>query len=183
MSSEIKERQKLVKNAIEALQNKNQEISTLQEKKRQFDMGEVSIATEAKTIRKKTLLDFVFGRAVKDDVDSADEAVSKAERDDRLASEMIETIEDSIKKMEAQIPIYQNAVGAAKTKLWEGIYDTIKQEVQAAVKDLPILAMAAGSRIGKQYQTTLLDLFGGSIHFTVIDEAARRLEKEYGLDD
>lgn len=189
MSDELKTRQKALQEAIRVLESKNQEIRLLYEKKRQFDMGDLSTAEESKTIRKKTLIDFILGRVTKDEVNAANEAVFKAERDGKFQEEMAMTIDDVLKKMEAQIPNLQKAIESAKGELWEGIYEKLKQEAQVKVGDLPVRAMAAGSRRGQPYQATLLDLFGNgggpspSISFISIDEAAKKLAKEYGLDD
>lgn len=191
MSGEIKERQKALQDAIRALQTKREELSTLKERKRQFETGELGTGTaqKAKTIRRETLIDFILGRVVKDDVDSADEAVFKAERNDKLTVEMIETIGDTIKKLEAEIPNFQNAVGAARGELWKSIYDTIKQQAQTKVGGLPVLAMAAGAHCGKSPQAVLLDCFGSgegpnkSIHLEFINAAAAELKKEYGLEN
>lgn len=191
MSGEIKERQKALQDAIRALQTKREELSTLKERKRQFETGELGTGTaqKAKTIRRETLIDFILGRVVKDDVDSADEAVFKAERNDKLTVEMIETIGDTIKKLEAQIPSLQNAISMARGELWKSIYDTIKQQAQTKVGGLPVLAMAAGAHCGKSPQAVLLDCFGSdegpnkSIHLEFINAAAAELKKEYGLEN
>lgn len=186
MSSEIKDRQQALQSAIRVLQNKKEEIQILKEKEKDFEMGVVngSSIQEAKVVRRQSIIDYILGRVTKKDVNSANEVLFRAENDDKLTVEMIEELEAILKNMASQIPILQNAVEAARCKLWEGIYESIKREAQAKVGDLPVLAMAAGSRSGKQYKDALFDVFaGGSISFTVIDEAAKKLAKEFGLDD
>lgn len=184
MSDEIKQKQKSLQSVIEALQRKKDEIQTLKDKKKDFDFGEGSTAEESKTIRKKTLIDFILGKVTKKDVDSANEAVFKVEQDGKFQEEMAMAIDDVLKKMEAQIPSLQNAIGVAKTKLWESIYDGIKIEAQKAVRDLPIQALAAGVFCEKQHQWVLFDVFaGGSIHIEAINEAAQKLAKKYEIED
>lgn len=191
MSDEIKTRQKSLQSAIEALQNQNQEISTLQEKKRQFEMGAVngSSIQEAKVVRRGTIIDFILGKVSRKDLNSANEVLFRAENDDKLTVEMIEELEAILKNMVVQIPILQNAVAMARGELWNAIYESIKREAQAKVGDLSVLAMGAGTHCGKSPQAVLLDLFGTgegpnkSIHFEIINAAAAGLKKEFGLDD
>lgn len=182
-----------MKENIQTFRNKEQELRNLQAKKRQLETGDVDLQSvqKAKTRKSQTLINFILGRAAKTDIHSADMELSEAERDERLAVEMMEVIDDTIKKTEAQIKDIHNAVDIARLKLWESIYDQFKREAQAAVGNLAIMAIAAKSRCGGwSYPETLLDLFGGGTgpipscaSTGVIAEVAARLVVEYEIED
>lgn len=182
MSKEIEERKRKLKENIQTFRNKEQELHNLQAKKRQLETGGVDLQSvqKAKTRKSQTLIDFILGRAAKTDIHSADMELSEAERDERLAVEMMEAIEDTIKKTEPQIKDIHNAVNIARLKLWESIYDQFKREAQAAVGNLTIMAIAAGSRCSRSHDDVMRDIFG-STSIAENDSAAKKLEAEFDI--
>lgn len=184
MSKEIIEEKKgELKEAIKTLRNKEQELCDLQTKKEQLETGEVDLRSvqESKKRKSRTLIEFILGRATRADVDSADMAVSEAERDEKLSVEMIEAVVSSIKTTEADIQRLKMAVDVIRRGLFAAVYNELKSEIQATISDRVVAAVTTRSRYGISCADTMHDLFPGSMSVTILDEAAKAVEKEFNF--
>lgn len=185
MSKEIELKKGEFKKTIQDLENKTAELSNLQMKRNELSHlnsgKEASGIDAAVTHRKEVLAAFVTGRASQADLDQATNAIEEMEGEAKLSEEMSEAIDSAILKNEAEIQKNKTAIDMAKRRLFESIYDELKKEIQNTIGNRVNCAIAVRTRYGVSCMDTLVNLFGGG-SIPVIDEAAKALESEFGIE-
>lgn len=233
MRKEIEEKKKRLKEATQALRDKEEQVFTLTSKK--FELaaslgGEVcnlafasgpctatgspclNIRRSCKCLgafspittggvrqkvldaeeRKKTIMhEFVSGEKTRTEVDKAVKAFEEAKGELEVTESLLTATEEVLKKAQMEVVNMIGGVGKAKQAVWGEIYQKLKIEIRDSIGDRVIQAIAATCQSDSQAspQYILLDIFGtyGPVPsippFPVLEEAAKRLEKEYGLMD
>lgn len=182
MSKEIEARKRELTEAIEGLQGKIAGLGTLQAQMPELSSpnGGTSI-TAAQNHRKEVLASFVVGRASQTDLDEATMRVNELEKGAQLRAEMAEAINSAINKTEAEIQKSKAAIAGSRRRLYEAIYDELKAEIQNTSNRI-YMAVAIRTRYNILPIDTLVNLFSDSGCISVIDEAARAVEREYGIE-